>query len=125
MASHAPDGVRTAALRFALSSRDRDRLAAHLRGAVKRARRSGQQTLASISVCLDGELDPSAVVCGSRRAGEPWYVFEHPERGRAALAGLGAAVCLEGAGGERFGALAERWRELCASVSSGTSSEAG
>ncbi len=41
-------------------------------------------------------------------------MLEQPDRGRAALAGLGEAVRLEAAGEGRFRSLAESWRELAA-----------
>jgi isochorismate synthase len=101
---------------FALSHADQERFAARLQVAVRRARRSGSETLATISVPLPADVDPSAVVCGSRRAGEQWFVFEQPDRGRFALAGLGEAISLQAAGGERFASVAERWRALSASA---------
>jgi salicylate biosynthesis isochorismate synthase len=101
---------------YALRSEDSERLAARLQLAVKRARRSGRETLATISLPLPADVDPSAVVCASRRTGEPWFVFEQPDRGHAALAGLGAAVSLEAAGKERFATVAERWRALSAAA---------
>ena len=45
--------------------------------------------LATISLPLAADVDPAAVVCASRRPGEHWFVFEQPDRGRAALAALG------------------------------------
>jgi salicylate biosynthesis isochorismate synthase/menaquinone-specific isochorismate synthase len=99
---------------FALSEQDRERLAARLALAVRRARRCGSEVLASMSLALPGEVDPSAVVGASRRAGEPWFVFEQPDRGRAALAGIGRAACLQACGPERFAQVADRWRELAA-----------
>jgi isochorismate synthase len=101
---------------FALRAQDRERLAARLDLAVRRARRSGGQVLASISLALPDDVDPSAVVCASRRAQEPWFVFEQPDRGRAALAGLGQAACLQASGPERFAEVADRWRELSAAA---------
>jgi salicylate biosynthesis isochorismate synthase/menaquinone-specific isochorismate synthase len=62
------------------------------------------------------DLDPTAVVCNSRRAGEPWFTFEQPDRGGAALAGLGEAIGLQAAGPRRFAELAERWRALSATA---------
>ena len=53
---------------FALTDADRQRLTARLRAAVKRARRSGAQTLATISLPLSAEVDPTQVICASRRA---------------------------------------------------------
>jgi salicylate biosynthesis isochorismate synthase/menaquinone-specific isochorismate synthase len=50
------------------------------------------------------------------RRRERWFVFEQPDRGRAALAGLGAAATLQAAGPGRFSEVAERWRELSANA---------
>ncbi len=102
---------------FALGEEDRERLLAHLQLAVKRARRSGGEVLATLSVQLPADdVDPSAVVCASRRAGEQWFVFEQPDRGRAALAALGEVAHLSASGPDRFKAVAERWREMSAAA---------
>ncbi len=101
---------------FALTRAGRERLAARLERAVKRARRSGTDTLATISVPLPADVDPSAVVCGSRRAGERWFVFEQPDRGHSALAGMGEAISFRAAGAQRFAIVAEQWRELSAAA---------
>jgi salicylate biosynthesis isochorismate synthase/menaquinone-specific isochorismate synthase len=101
---------------FALTRADRERLHARLRLAVRRSRRSGSQTLATASLPLPAGVDPTAVVCASREAAEPWFVFEQPDRGRAAVAGLGQAVSLTAAGSERFTAVAERWQQLSAAA---------
>jgi salicylate biosynthesis isochorismate synthase len=63
---------------------------------------------------LPGEVDPSAVVCASRREGESWFVLEQPDRDGTALAALGEAVRLSGSGPGRFATLADRWRALAA-----------
>jgi salicylate biosynthesis isochorismate synthase/menaquinone-specific isochorismate synthase len=84
--------------------------------AIERSRRSGAGTLAALSLPLQPGVDPSAVVASSREVGEPWFVFEQPDRGRTALAGLGQAICLEAAGGERFTSVGERWRALSAAA---------
>ncbi len=89
-------------------------MGARLDLALRRARRSGRATLATSTVRLPGTVDPSAVVCASRREGEPWFAFEQPDRGGAALAALGEAVCLSDSGEERFAGVADRWRELAA-----------
>jgi salicylate biosynthesis isochorismate synthase/menaquinone-specific isochorismate synthase len=101
---------------FALGAADVERLEARLELAVTRARRSGRPTLATLTLALPAEVDPSAVVCASRRPGEPWFLFEQPERGRAALATLGEAACLTAAGAERFASIADRWRALAAAA---------
>jgi salicylate biosynthesis isochorismate synthase len=102
---------------FALSEQDRERMGARLDLALRRARRSGEPTLATSTVRLPGTVDPSAVVCASRRrGGEPWFAFEQPDRGGAALAALGEAVCLKSSGEERFASVADRWRGLAATA---------
>jgi salicylate biosynthesis isochorismate synthase/menaquinone-specific isochorismate synthase len=101
---------------FSLSAAGRERLAACLERAVAVARRSGAGTLATLSMPLPESVDPSAVAVASRRPAEPWFVFEQPDRGRTALAGLGAASCMEAAGESRFAQVAERWRELAATA---------
>jgi isochorismate synthase len=111
----APDRA-GAASPFALAPAERDRLAARLRTAVQRARRSGEQMLATISLELAGCVDPTAVACASRRPGEPWFVLEQPDRGRAAVAALGEAIALRASGPQRFEQVGRRWRELAASA---------
>ncbi len=101
---------------FALGAEDRERLSARLALAVRRARRGGGEVLATISLPLGADVDPSAVVCASRRLGERWFVFEQPDRGRAALAALGEATRLQAAGSERFATVADRWRALAAAA---------
>jgi salicylate biosynthesis isochorismate synthase len=101
---------------FALTAEDRERLAARLALAVRRARRSGGEVLATISLPLAADVDPSAVVCASRRPGEPWFVFEQPDRGRVALAALGEATTLQASGPTRFATVADRWRTLAAAA---------
>jgi salicylate biosynthesis isochorismate synthase len=108
---------------FALSADDRARLAARLALAVQRARRAGREVLATISLPLAPDVDPSAVVCASRRPGERWFVFEQPDRGRAALAALGEATSLCAAGKERFASVADRWRALSAFAVGGPADE--
>ncbi len=59
-------------------------------------------------------MDPSAIVCASRVAGESWFCFEQPDRDAIALSGLGCARALEATGTDRFRTLAERWRDTAA-----------
>jgi salicylate biosynthesis isochorismate synthase/menaquinone-specific isochorismate synthase len=101
---------------FALGEEDRERLLARTQLAVKRARRSGREVLATLGISLPAEVDPSAVVCASRRAGEQWFVFEQPDRGRAALASLGEVAQLSASGPERFKVVADRWRKMAATA---------
>jgi salicylate biosynthesis isochorismate synthase len=113
---HPTPGAPAYAATFALGESDRERLAARLQLAVKRARRSGRQTLAALTLPLPGDVDPTAVACASRRPGEPWFLLEQPERGARVLAALGEAVCLAAAGPERFATVADRWRALAAAA---------
>ncbi|HEX5307777.1 MAG TPA: isochorismate synthase [Solirubrobacteraceae bacterium] len=101
---------------FALSEPDRERLRARLELALQRSRRSGRQTLASLACALPDEVDPVAVVCASRRPGEPWFAFEQPDRGGRALAALGEVARLEESGPERFARVSDRWRALSAAA---------
>ena len=98
---------------FSLLPADRARLQRQLEAAVRRARqvRAGQ-ALAAVTVALDPRTDPTAVVVASRRAGEPWFVFEQPDRERSALATLGCVKALESQGPDRFRTGAARWRRL-------------
>ena len=84
--------------------------------ALQRARRSGRATLATITYALGASIDPSAVVCASRRPGEHWFCFEQPDRSGAAVAGVGQVACLEDSGPERFSTIADRWRSLSATA---------
>lgn len=97
-----------------LNGRRERSLASLLSSALACARRRGVGTLASLTIALPAELDPSAIVTASRRSGEPWFLLEQPERGAFALAALGAAVRLEASGSDRFEQVGERWRELSA-----------
>jgi salicylate biosynthesis isochorismate synthase/menaquinone-specific isochorismate synthase len=102
--------------RFSLDLAARERLGECLQRAVARARRSGEDTLAALSLPLASGVDPSAVVAASRRAEEPWFLLEQPDRGGAALAALGEAACMQARGPSRFAEVAERWRELAAAA---------
>ncbi|MEA2354711.1 MAG: menaquinone-specific isochorismate synthase [Solirubrobacteraceae bacterium] len=103
--------------RFALP--DPTRLGARLTQASRRARRRGSrggggECLVGLTWELPGDVDPSAVGVCSRRAGEPWFCLEQPDRERHAVVGIGAAAVLEDRGPGRFERVAGRWRELAA-----------
>ncbi len=89
-----------------------DRLRERCERAVRRARRSGGQVLAAVTLPVAPTVDPSAVAFASRRGGEPWFCFEQPDRDGAALAALGCVQRLEGRGRRRFERVAVAWREL-------------
>jgi menaquinone-specific isochorismate synthase len=89
-----------------------ERLRRHLRSAVRRARSRGVTVLVSVTAPTTEFTDPVATVAASRRAGEPWFALEQPDRDGLAIAALGCAQAIEAGGGGRFTAIAERWREL-------------
>ena len=70
--------------------------------------------LAAHTVAVDSGVDPSAVVCASRRPGEPWFCLEQPDRGASALATLGLVRELRAEGRDRFERLTVAWRALIA-----------
>ncbi|MHB8492820.1 MAG: isochorismate synthase, partial [Solirubrobacteraceae bacterium] len=74
-------------------------------GALERARRSGAERLASCTLELAGELDPTAVAMAARRHGEAWFCLEQPARGGRALATLGEVRRIVARGSERFAEL--------------------
>lgn len=104
--------VRTADSPFALGEAEQERLHGRIVLALRRARSSGRPVLASLSVGLPRDVDPAAVACASRRRDEPWFLFEQPDRGRRALAGIGEALELCASGPGRFAEIRERWRAL-------------
>jgi isochorismate synthase len=122
------DGVtapaRTTDRGLALYGAARAELLVRCERAVRRARRSGRGVLAALTVRVDPDVDPSAVVFASRQAGDDWFCFEQPDRDGAALAALGCAIRLDTpvetarrgaarrAGDERFAAVAAAWRRL-------------
>jgi salicylate biosynthesis isochorismate synthase/menaquinone-specific isochorismate synthase len=99
---------------FSLDTGARAMLRARVEQAVQRARRSGRSTIAALTVAAPAGTDPTAVVCAARRPREPWFVFEQPGRGDAALATLGAALTLEAHGPDRFTTVGARWRAVVA-----------
>jgi salicylate biosynthesis isochorismate synthase len=106
--------VRTEAQRppISLAPAHRAALLERCERAVRRARRDGGPVLAGVTFPVHRGLDPSAVVAAWRRADEPWFLFEQPDRDGAALAALGCAHAIRGAGPDRFAAVAAAWREL-------------
>jgi isochorismate synthase len=107
-----PASARTQSPGLPLDAAARAQLLARCERAIRRARRGGGGVLAGLTVRLAPRVDPSAVVFASRRAGEPWFCLEQPDRHGAALATLGATVRLRAAGPRRFAELAAAWRRL-------------
>jgi isochorismate synthase len=92
------------------------RLDRRLDGALRRARATGGSALASVTARVDPGLDPTAVAIASRRAGEPWFCLEQPDREGSALAALGCVRSLEGREGGRFESVARRWSAVAATA---------
>jgi isochorismate synthase len=90
------------------------RLGLRLETALTRARAIGSPVLVSLTGRSPRAADPTAVVVGSRRAGEPWFMLEQPDRDEWALAGLGFVRALEAGGPMRFAQVADSWRRLAA-----------
>jgi salicylate biosynthesis isochorismate synthase/menaquinone-specific isochorismate synthase len=92
------------------------RLERRLEAAIRRARSMGSGVLASLSAPVGRDVDPTAVICASRRAGEPWVCLEQPDRDGAAVAAVGCARAVEAWGAGRFREVTARWRSLAASA---------
>jgi salicylate biosynthesis isochorismate synthase/menaquinone-specific isochorismate synthase len=107
---------------FTLDASARARLRRAAEQAVRRARGRRGEALASLAITLPRDVDPASVAVASRRPGEPWFCFEQPDRGSAALAAVGCVRALEATGPDRFGAVARDWRAL-ASEASGDAGE--
>jgi salicylate biosynthesis isochorismate synthase/menaquinone-specific isochorismate synthase len=92
------------------------RLPARFEAALNRARATGGPIVASVTGRAAQHLDPTALVAASRRAGEPWFCLEQPERDGAAIGALGSAHSLEARGPDRFREVAAAWRRLTAAA---------
>ena len=99
-----------------LDARAAARLERRVRDGLRRARLAGRPALVSVTSRLRGDHDPTAVVCASRRAGEPWFCFEQPDRDGAALAAVGRVRTLEADGADRSQRVATSWHELAAAA---------
>src|SRR6476660_3976348 len=109
-----PRTTGTAVGAFGLDPGARRRVGDRLDQAVRRARAEGRVILAAATLPAAGALDPTAIACASRRAGERWFCLEQPDREGFALATLGAVHTLEARGPERFVEVAAAWRALAA-----------
>ena len=79
-------------------------------------RSSDSPVLASATWRSAELLDPAAVVCASRRAGEPWFCMEQSDRDGSAIAALGCVTELAAAGADRFKEVDARWRALASAA---------
>jgi isochorismate synthase len=99
------------------------RLERRIGAALRTARRGGPDVqaagvIASVTRRLPEAVDPTAVICASRRPGDSWFVLEQPARDRTALAGLGCATELSAEGPRRFRDVAAAWGRLVACAAS-------
>src|SRR3954447_13054446 len=78
-----------------------------LEAALSRADLGRPARLVSATVEIDADVDPAAIVAGSRLAADRWFCWEQPDRGFA-VAGLGSAIQVVSRGEDRFSDLAER-----------------
>jgi salicylate biosynthesis isochorismate synthase/menaquinone-specific isochorismate synthase len=81
---------------------DTDELIAALEAGIERAAGRDGPVLVSATAPIDPEVDPSAIAFGSRRAGDRWFCWEHPDRDRFALSGIGSAREVVSRGDSRF-----------------------
>ena len=81
-------------------------------GALRAARKSGGQRLASATKELADAVDPAASVLLGDLTARTWTVLDQPDNARSSVAGLGVATELSAFGGERFAAVAAKWRDL-------------
>jgi salicylate biosynthesis isochorismate synthase len=79
---------------------------------LRRARQNGRPQLVSCSLALPGNTDPTALAINSRVGQEPWFCFEQPDRGGAAVAALGSVRELEARGAGRFDQVSQAWQAL-------------
>jgi salicylate biosynthesis isochorismate synthase len=84
--------------------------------ALRRARQTGAAELLSFTTAISADADPTAITVSSRIGGEPWFCFEQPDRGGAAVAALGCVRTLEATGPERFAAVSRAWQEVAGSA---------
>jgi salicylate biosynthesis isochorismate synthase len=93
--------------------------------AVALARRDGELTIASVTITVPSDLDPSAALLAARLPGDSFFCVEQPERDGFAIVGLGAAATVEAEGPERFAEAADGCRELGRRVFGEVSAPAG
>ena len=94
---------------------DTSRLAGLLGEALEGAGRRRGRTVASVTMPVQCE-DPAAVVFASRRASEPWFCWEQPDRG-VVIASLGRVETVVSRGGDRFREVAAECAHLSGEAS--------
>lgn len=96
-----------------LAAASKDQLLAALERAL--AQRGGG--IVSVTLPIEGEVDPCAVVFASRRADDHWFCWSEPDRGFE-LAALGVVERVVARGADRFRQASTRCTELLADVHS-------
>ena len=104
---------------FALEPEVARVLAERIERAVALALRGGGPAVASATVAVPAQLDPSAVVLAARRPEDRFFCFEQPDRDGYAVCGLGSAATVDGAGNGRFADVAAACRALAARTLAG------
>ncbi|MBV9803165.1 MAG: isochorismate synthase [Solirubrobacterales bacterium] len=92
------------------------RLELRLQEGLRRARITGTPALASVTATVDPAVDPTAVAVASRRAEEPWFCLEQPDREGSAVAAIGCVRALDARGAGRFDHVARRFSALTAAA---------
>jgi salicylate biosynthesis isochorismate synthase/menaquinone-specific isochorismate synthase len=100
---------------LSLLSLDSSLLARLLGEALEGAQRRSGRTVASVTLPVECE-DPSAVVFASRRANEPWFCWEQPDRG-VVIASLGRVESVVSRGRDRFREVAAECAHLSGEAS--------
>ena len=97
---------------FALDEAAVATLGERVRRALVLARRGGGLGVASVTVAVPAELDPSAAVLAARRAGDRFFCFEQPDRDGYAVCGLGTVAVVSARGEGRFESVVAGCRDL-------------
>ena len=98
--------------RFALDGAAVATLWERVERALAVARRAGDTAVASVTVPVPADLDPSAAVLAARRPDDRFFCFEQPDRDGYAVCGLGAAALLKARGSDRFASVVAGCRDL-------------
>ena len=99
---------------FALDPAAVDRLGDRVERARALGRRGGGPAVASVTVTVPAQLDPSAAVLAARRPDDLFFLFEQPDRDGYAVCGVGAAAIVTAEGPARFREAARACRALAA-----------
>ena len=104
---------------FGLSGAARAALGDRVERARALARRHGRLAVASVTVPVPAEVDPSAAVLSARRTDDRFFCFEQPDRDGYAVCGLGAVATMGSGGPGRFESVVAACRELTGRIVAG------